>query len=524
MPFFTNSYAIGSFAAIGGGLFGLDISSMSGVVDNAWYKMEFGSLQPDGSYAVSSGLQGGITASMPAGSFGGALINTWLSDKIGRKNSIIFAAGIWVIGSTLQCASKNVGMLVTGRVISGLSIGIESAIVPIYQAEITKANIRGRIISLQQWAITWGILIQYFIQFGSSYINSSAAFRVPWGLQMIPAIILAIGMTKFPESPRFLMDNGRREEAIKILADVHAGGDVNDELVTLEVAEIDEQIELERKEGAKSYFDLFKPGIFRRVWLGCSLQMWSQLTGMNVMMYYIIFVFQSAGITGTHGNLVASSIQYVLNMLLTIPAIIYIDRWGRRPMLIIGSSFMCFFLFLVGGLMGKYGHRVDAEGGTTSWLITGHDAVTKGIIVCSYLFVCSFAITWGPCSWTYAGELFPMKVRGKAVSLSTASNWAFNFALAYAVPPGFHNIQYKTYFIFATFCAVMTIHVFFCFPETKGRSLEEMEAIFAAGNVFTAWRLPSELGKKTLADIPAAHAGSDTAGEKKESHDLEKSA
>jgi len=187
-------------------------------------------------------------------------------------------------------------------------------------------------------------------------------------------------------------------------------------------------------------------------------------------------------------------------MLLTIPAIIYIDRWGRRPMLLIGSTLMAFFLFLVGGLQGKFGHKV-ADSGTTTWLISGHSSITKGVIVCSYLFVCSFAITWGPVSWTYPSEIFPVRVRAKAVSISTASNWAFNFALAYAVPPALNHIQYNTYYIFAAFCTAMTFHVFFCFPETKGRTLEEMEDVFAAGNYFTAWRIKEHVGKKTLEEI-----------------------
>ncbi|KAH8926299.1 general substrate transporter [Atractiella rhizophila] len=495
--FFTNSYVIGGFATIGGGLFGLDISSMSAVLLNPAYNKAF---SPVG---TNSDLQGGIVASMPAGSFGGALINTYISDKFGRKPCIMFAALLWVLGSVLQCAAQNIPMLVAGRVIGGLAIGIESAIVPIYQAEITKPAIRGRIVSLQQWAITWGILLQYFTQFGCSYIDGEASFRIPWGLQLIPALVLFFGMFYFPESPRWLMDHGREDEALKILADVHGGGDIQNGLVQLEFAEIKQQIDFDRTQSARSYLDLLKPGVFRRVLLGCSLQAWSQLTGMNIMMYYITLVFRSAGITGRHGNLVASSIQYVLNVVFTVPAIIYIDRWGRRPMLVIGAAFMAFWLFLVGGLQGGFGSKVIDTDGSALWLIEGHSSVTNGIIACSYLFVCSFAITWGPCSWTYPSEIFPMRVRAKAVSLSTASNWAFNFALAYAVPPALDHIFYRTYFIFGGFCAAAGIHVFFCFPETKGRTLEEMEEVFAQKNYFTAWRVKSDVGRKDLEQVLA---------------------
>jgi len=440
---------------------------------------------------------------MPAGSFVGALAVSQLGDRLGRKKTIMLASIIWVIGSILQCASVNRGMLVVGRIISGLSVGISSTIVPVYQSEITAPSIRGRMVSLQQWSITWGILIQYFIQFGSSYINGVASFRLPWGLQMIPAIILFFGMFLFPESPRWLMDHDRDAEALEILADVHGGGDKNNELVRLEFEEIKQQVIFEQSEGAKSYLDLLKGNIPRRVFLGSSLQMWSQLSGMNVMMYYIVYVFQGSGLTGTRAGLIAASVQYVLNVAATVPAIIFIDKWGRRPMLILGSLFMGTFLYLVGGLQARYGHwgTLDGSDGAQVWLITGHDAATKGIIVCSYLFVCSFAVTMGPVSWTYPAEIYSLKTRGKAVSIATATNWIFNFALAWATPPGFANIAWKTYYVFGTFNFAAAIHFFFMFPETVGRSLEEIEDVFNEGHTFAPWKIGKDTGKKTLAEL-----------------------
>ncbi|KAH9950699.1 general substrate transporter [Amylocystis lapponica] len=488
----SNPYVVGSFACIGGGLFGLDISSMSGVLSNNAYERTFGYPTPN--------AQGAIVAAMPAGSFVGALAVTKLGDKLGRKYTVILAGWIWVIGSILQCASVNRGMLVVGRIISGLAVGIASAVVPVYQSEITAPAIRGRIVALQQWSITWGILLQYFVEFGCSYIDGVASFRIPWGLQMIPAILLALGMMVFPESPRWLVDHDHPEAALEVLADLHGNGNQDDPLVQLEYAEIREQVAFERTQGAKSYMDLLAPGVVRRVGLGCTLQMWSQLSGMNIMMYYIIYVFQGAGLTGRRGNLIADSVQYVLNVVLTIPAIVYIDKWGRRPMLLIGTLLMGFWLMLVGGLQGRYGDWGDVDGSRV-WVITGNQAATKAIIVCSYLFVCSFAITMGPVSWTYPAEIFPMRVRAKAVSVSTATNWVFNFALAWAVPPGLSTIAYKTYFIFGTFNFAAFIHIFFCFPETAGRSLEEIEDVFGEGHAFAAWRVGRDVGRKSLVEM-----------------------
>ncbi|KAJ3785649.1 general substrate transporter [Lentinula aff. detonsa] len=488
----SNPYIVGSFACIGGGLFGLDISSMSGVLTNPYYLREF--------HHPGSSAQGAIVAAMPAGSFVGALAVTQLADKLGRKKTILLSSLIWVIGSILQCASINRGMLVVGRIVSGLSIGIASTVVPIYQSEITAPAIRGRMVSLQQWSITWGILIQYFIQFGCSYIDGVASFRLPWGLQMIPAIVLFFGMLFFPESPRWLMDCERDEEALEILADVHGHGDKNNELVQLEYEEIKQQVLFEKSEGAKSYRDLLKGNTPRRVFLGCSLQMWSQLTGMNVMMYYIVYVFEGSGLTGTRVSLIAATVQYVLNVVATIPAIIFIDKWGRRPMMILGCLFMGTFLYLVGGLQARYGHWGTVDDAPV-WIITGHDAATKGIIVCSYLFVCSFAVTVGPVSWTYPAEIYSLKTRGKAVSLATATNWIFNFALAWATPPGFANIAWKTYFVFGTFNFAACVHFFFMFPETVGRTLEEVEDIFNEGHPFAPWKIGKHTGKRTLADV-----------------------
>ncbi|KAF9931781.1 hypothetical protein FBU30_009585 [Linnemannia zychae] len=467
----NNVYFLGGFATMGGMLFGFDISSMSGVVGTERYQNYFNH--------PSSSLQGGIVASMAAGSFFGALLAGPLGDKISRKRTIMLAATIWIIGSIIQCAAQNTSMLIVGRIINGVSVGLASMIVPVYQSEIAPKNIRGRIVSLQQWAITWGILIQYFIQYGCSFIESDAAFRIPWGIQIVPGVILLAGISIFPFSPRWLADQDRNEEALEVLANLRANGDKNHPDVVAEYREIQDAITFDRTLAARSYTELFRAPNTRRVFLGMTLQSWSQLTGMNVAMYYIVFIFQGAGITGQNANLQASSIQYVLNVVMTIPAILFIDRWGRRPVLLIGSLFMALWLFLIGGLMGKFGSPLVSEGNaTTTWAIQNNDSASHAVIACSYLFVCSFAISWGPVSWTYPAEIYPLRIRSKAVSLSTASNWAFNFALAYAVPPLLESIQYRTYFIFGAFCVAMTIHVFFMFPETKGRTLEEMDHIF----------------------------------------------
>jgi len=176
--------------------------------------------------------------------------------------------------------------------------------------------------------------------------------------------------------------------------------------------------------------------------------------------------------------LLPSGIQFVINVVMTVPALLWMDRWGRRPTLLIGAFFMCLWLCVNAGLFATYGGppRPEFTSKSESMSITG--APAKAVIASTYLFVASFAPTWGPVSWTYPPELYPLRLRGKAVALCTSSNWAFNFALAYFVPPAFQNIQWKTYVIFAVFCASMFIHVFLLFPETANKPLEEVQEIF----------------------------------------------
>jgi len=189
--------------------------------------------------------------------------------------------------------------------------------------------------------------------------------------------------------------------------------------------------------------------------------------------------------------LVTASVQYILNVALTLPAILYLDKWGRRPSLLLGSFFMMIWLFISGALQATYGQpntaeTYNSENSDITWIVLNNKPVSSAIVACSYLFVCTFAVTWGPSSWTYPAEIFPSKIRAKAVSLSTASNWFWNCILAYAVPPLLWNINWKMYMIFATFNGLALIHIFLTAPETKGKTLEEMDEVFDSG--LPAWK------------------------------------
>ncbi|KAI0472713.1 general substrate transporter [Xylariaceae sp. FL0804] len=481
MKKFGNIYLIAATAVIGGALFGFDISSMSAIIATQPYKCQFNAQGNNPITGECQGpnanLQGGIVAAMPGGSFLGALFSGYLSDRYGRKKTIQIGAIIWVVGSIIVCASVSIPMLIVGRVVNGLSVGICSAQVPVYISELSPPSKRGRLIGMQQWAITWGIAIMFFLCYGSSFLKGAAVFRLPWGLQMVPAMLLFLGLMVLPESPRWLAKKDRWQETHEVLTLVHGKGDPNAPIVTKEMAEIRDAVEFERLNADVSWGELFQPGMLNRTHIGLFTQIWSQLTGMNVMMYYISYVFTMAGMGS---DLLPSGIQFIINVAMTVPALIWMDRWGRRPTMLVGAFLMCLWMSVNAGLFATYSRPATKKDGfdtsAISMVISG--PASKAVIASTYLFVASYACTWGPASWTYPAELFPLRVRGKAVALATSGNWAFNFALAYFVPSAFANISWKTYVIFAVFCAAMFIHVYFFFPETANKPLEEVADIF----------------------------------------------
>ncbi|KAK9326351.1 general substrate transporter [Lipomyces orientalis] len=466
-----NVYTISTFVALAGMLFGFDISSISGVVGTDQYKDFFGN--PLGT------RQGGITGAMAAGSLVGALSSSYLGDKFSRKIAIQCGAIFWCLGAAIQSASNGVPMLIAGRVVSGLCIGLTSSLVPIYQSEIAPRKIRGRIVVFQMFAITWGIMIQYFIQYGCSFIDSEASFRIPWAIQAVPAIFLIIGLFWLPRSPRWLASVDRWDEALRVLAFLRSAvGDINDPLVLAEYKEIEDQIRTEREESSNSFRELFSRKIRGRLFLSMAIQMWSQLSGMNVMMYYIVYVLKSAGVGNTT---LASSIQYIINMVMTIPCLIWIDQWGRRPSLLIGAIFMSIWFFVIGSVLLQYGQPNPVANQPYTWVILENTAASKTILAASYLAVATFAVAWAPISWIYPPEVAPIRVRAKSVALATSANWATNFALGFAVPPLLRSIKWGMFFLFAGFNIGAFINVLVALPETKQRTLEEMDEIFEHG-------------------------------------------
>jgi hypothetical protein len=274
-------------------------------------------------------------------------------------------------------------------------------------------KIRGRIVGIQQWAIEWGILIMYLISYGCSVgISGPAAFRISWGIQGVPALILLASLVFFSESPRWLASKERWEECVDTLAVLHAKGDRNSPIVQAEFEEVQEAARIAHEAKDVSFFALFGPCIWKHTICGMSVQMWQQLLGGNIAMYYVVYIFEMAGmvsrsispgsirttntLTSQSGNatLYSSAIQYVIFVVTTGIMLPRIDRIGRRFLLLSGSIICMALHFTIAGLMANYGHYVNAVNGNQNlrWEISG--AAAKGVIACSYIFVGIYGFTW----------------------------------------------------------------------------------------------------------------------------------
>jgi sugar porter (SP) family MFS transporter len=352
--------------------------------------------------------------------------------------------------------------------------------VPLYLSELAPKEIRGRLISLQQLMITIGIMVAFWVGAGTNYLDTDAAWRIPLGIQIVPALILGVGAIFLPFSPRWLVNRGRNEEALAVLARLHSQGDKTDPRVVTEYEEIIAQVEHERAVSVSSYVELLKGTVRRRLILGILIQVFQQFTGINSIMYYAPTIFKQAGVGENSAALIASGVNGVLNVLATIPPILFLDRLGRRVVLISGALLMGSAMLLCGIVMGATAHVFkDEVTGQMEVDMSGNRSASYFCIVMVYFFVAGFAYSWGPCGWVYPAEIYPLSIRAKGTSITTAANWLMNFIISLFVPIMLTTITWGTYIFFGCCCAVMAVCVYLFYPETKGRSLEEMDVVFS---------------------------------------------
>ncbi|KAF8498516.1 general substrate transporter [Russula emetica] len=463
-----------SFAAFGGILYGYDTGTISGLQQMPDWLRTFGhpvpvsSTFPDG-YGISSNQRSLIVSILSAGTFFGALSAAPIGDIMGRKSGLILSCLVFSIGVALQTAATGIAPFVIGRVWAGLGVGMVSTLAPMYQSECAPKWIRGAVVGLYQWGITIGILLAAIFNNATKDRPNHSSYRIPVAIQFVWAAILAGGMACLPESPRWLIRKNRDVDAARSLSRL-TSLPVDDPEVRFELEEIRLNLKYEEEVGASSYMDCFRSSDNRirfRTLTGIFVQAWQQLTGVNFIFYFGTTFFTNAGI---HNPFLISIATSTVNVGMTLPGIWGVERFGRRRLLLVGAVGMTVCEFIVAII-----------GSTTS---ASNQTAQSTLVAFVCFYIAFFASTWGPITWVVTGEIFPLKIRAKAMSLSVASNWLWNWAIAYSTPylvdPGAGNLDLgtKVFYLWGTTCFCCIIFAYFCIPETKGLSLEQIDVLY----------------------------------------------
>lgn len=501
------------FACFGGLLFGYDTGIIGGVTSLDDFRNQFNIALPnaDGTDTqTTANTVSWIVSSFLLGCAASAIVTGPAADVISRKWTIFVGAIIFTIGGALQGSAYGLPQLIIGRVVAGLAVGALSTIIPVYNAELSSPEVRGVMNTLFQLAITLGILLAFLLNLGFKTLHPYG-WRLSLSIQSAFSIILVLGCTLLPESPRWFMIKRREAEAKAVLSRLRREQPVDPVMAKKAIIEaalgagMDESIDdngnrittfnapVERTEenaadfnivkiphttveqeieemrasilhqeriGESSWADIFSTPLRVRVALGCGIQGWQQLTGINSIFYYSTTIFANVGVN----SLVTTAITGIINVVATFLALPLIDRVGRVPLLVYGSIGMtvCALIIAIVAMFGTSGNYGIC------------------IIVFACLYIVNFAFSWGPCGWLVPSEIYPLSVRGKAVSLTTAVNWLGNFAISEATP---HLLSAAgvgpTFFLFFGLLLFITIFVFLMLPETKGVTLEKMDRIFA---------------------------------------------
>lgn len=470
--------------ALGGFLCGYDFAVMTGVI-------LMPSFQEDMLY-VDDNTSSVMISSLLAGTFVGAIFSGPLADAIGRKALMSLGTIIFIFGNVLQVGADNLNTMYGGRGVTGISMGMLSMAVPLFQSEIAPKNMRGRLMSLQQFTTTLGIAASYWISYIFVNVDSSTGWRLAIGLQLIPALFCLIGLILIiPESPRHSIDKKHTTEALITLSKIRGDGTTTHNDVLMEFVEMRQNITFEHKIFKNDkYKRLFLSGPEdnrRRLLFGMAVQIFQQLTGVNAILIFTPQIFQAAGLSGRDITLFANGISGSINLLATIPAIFFIDKWGRRPTMIIGAILCCICLGIMAILAGLHGYGYGVSNDSLSvltkrgstFLLFDTNAPTVGFLVITYCYVAVYACTWGTLGWVYPAELYSQGVRAKALGISTATNWLATYAVLQLTPIMLEQIRWGTYVFFCVMCFLIAIIVHLYFPETNGKSLEEIDLIFS---------------------------------------------
>jgi len=438
-------YIAVAVAAIGGLLFGYDTGVISGAI--LFIKAQF---------LLSSAMEEIVVSAVLVGAVIGAVIGGILTDRFGRRGLIILAGIIFTASAIASALAPTVTWLIFDRVASGLAIGIASFISPMYIAELVPAKVRGSLVAVNMLAITTGIVVAYLADYALSGIHG---WRYMFGLAAIPSIILTIAMWKLPDSPRWLIGKSRVEQARRVLQLARTQSDVS-----AEIAGIQKSME---QQGDGGMAGLFEPSLRMPLIVGAGLAIFQQITGINTVIYYAPTIFRFAGITAAGPAILAGAALAMVMWCFHVLAIFLLDRVGRRPLLLTGVAGQIVGLAILGAAF-QFQQFASFE-----------SSIAIGGLV---IYVACFAFGLGPIFWLLISEIYPLKVRGAAMSAVTVANWAMNLAVAVTFLTLVAVLgRAGTFWLYGVIALGAWVFTYFLVPETKGKSLEQIEAHWRTG-------------------------------------------
>ncbi|ETS80973.1 glucose transporter rco-3 [Pestalotiopsis fici W106-1] len=497
---------VGLFVASGGLLFGYDTGAINGILAMDAFLKQFttGFVDDSGSPAFIPAQTAIIVAILSAGTALGALLGAPSADYIGRRWSLLVSVGVFCFGVIFQVCADAIPMLLVGRFFAGVGVGAVSLLVPLYQSEMAPKWIRGTLVCAYQLSITLGLLIASAVNIAVKDMTGAAAYRIPIGLQFAPACVLALGIVLLPETPRYLIKKGRKDDAALSLSRLRRL-DITHPALVDELHEIEANHQYELSLGPPSWNDFLigAPHLGRRTLTGCALQMLQQLSGINFIMYYGTTFFHGAKVDSPF---LISIITNVINVFSTLPGLFVVESWGRRKLLMTGAAGMSICQLVI-AITASVVNNAETR------------AYSTVLIVFVCLFIFFYAASWGPVCWVVTAEIYPLKIRAKAMSFSTASNWLLNFGIAYGTPfmystgAGAADMGSKVFYVWGAFCILSWIFVYCMVYETSKISLEQIDEMYE--RVDHAWNShkfePSwsfqQLRDEGFADsgIPPAH-------------------
>jgi SP family galactose:H+ symporter-like MFS transporter len=437
-------YLATAISALGGMLFGYDIGVISGAI--LFIKKDF---------SLSQGMEEIVVSSVLLGSLVGAVVGGILADRLGRRRLLIVTAIVFGLGAVGAALAPGTAWLVAARVIAGTAIGVASFVAPLYISEIAPVAIRGKLVSINQVALTGGIVISYIIDYAFA---GSQAWRWMFALAVIPAAAFGIGLMFIPNSPRWLTARGQADKARVVLKQIR-----DPEKVEGELGEIQDSV----KQQKGHWSELVSPLLRMAMIVGVGLAIAQQLTGINTVIYYAPTIFKFAGFSSSSVAILASVGVGVVNLVLTVVAMQLIDRVGRRPLLLVSLGGMALSLFVLG-----LAFSLPQLSGSLGWI-----AVASLMV-----YVGSFAVGLGPVFWLILSEIYPLRIRGRAMSVGTVANWSANLIVALSFLTLTQVLgKPATFWSYGVVSIGSWFFAFFLVPETKGKSLEQIEAHWRAG-------------------------------------------